>query len=75
MNGGRPVFPFDLRAVRFEEDGQEWVVFNDATDGERAFPPARSGASSLEQMTTRASIGAWNCDSSPVTKARIWSDV
>jgi hypothetical protein len=44
MNGRRPVFPFDLRAVRFAEDGQEWVLFGYAIDGEGVFSPAVSPA-------------------------------
>lgn len=44
MTRGPLVFPFDLRAVRFEDDSQEWVVLSYATDPERASPPAASPA-------------------------------
>ena len=44
MTGGRPVFPFNLRAIRFEEDGKEWVVFSYVTDSEGTFPPTLSAA-------------------------------
>jgi len=44
MTRGPLVFPFDLRAVRFEEDGQEWVVLSYTMDRGRASPPAASPA-------------------------------